>query len=166
MRTRRPKKREIVLSAEERNQLQGYARSRALPHALMRRAKVVLLSAEGHSNSAIAEALDLAKPTVGVWRDRFIAQGIAGLYGEARAGRPRTRDDEAVARLIRRALSTRPKGATHWSVRSFAHTHGVSKSTTARYFALFGVQPHRQKGFKLSNDPFFVEKCAISWGCT
>jgi len=116
------------------------------------------MSAEGHSNSAIAEALDLAKPTVGVWRDRFLKDGIAGLYGEARAGRPRTRDDEEVARLIRRALTTRPKDATHWSVRTFAHTHGVSKSTAARYFALFGVQPHRQKSFKLSNDPFFVEK--------
>lgn len=158
MRTGRPKKREIVLSAEERSQLQGYARSRALPHALVRRAKIVLMSAQGHSNSAIAEMLDLAKPTVGVWRDRFLAQGIAGLYGEARPGRPRTRDDEEVARLMRRALTSRPRAATHWSVRSFAKAHGVSKSTTARYFALFGLQPHRTKGFKLSNDPFFVEK--------
>ncbi len=158
MRTRRPKKREIVLSIEERQQLQGYARSRALPHALVRRAKVVLMSAAGHSNSAIAEALDLAKPTVGLWRERFLEAGIAGLYGEARAGRPRTRDDEDVARLIRRALTTRPKTATHWSVRSFAVATGVLKSTVARYFALFGIQPHRQRSFKLSNDPFFVEK--------
>ena len=158
MRTGRPKKREIVLSAREREQLQGYARSRALSHALVRRAKVVLMSAAGRSNSAIAEALDLAKPTVGVWRERFLAQGIAGLYGEVRPGRPRTRGDEEVARLIRRALTTRPKTATHWSVRTFAAATGVSKSTAARYFALFGVQPHRAKSFKLSNDPFFVEK--------
>ena len=65
---------------------------------------------------------------------------------------------EAVARLIRQALTTRPKDATHWSVRTFAKTHRVSKSTTARYFALFGVQPHRQRSFKLSSDPLFVEK--------
>lgn len=158
MRTGRPKKREIVLSAEERSQLQGYARSRALPAGLVRRAKIVLLSAAGHSNSAIAEALDLAKPTVGVWRDRFLAHGLAGLYGEGRAGRPRSHDDEQVARMIRTVLRTRPKAATHWTVRSVAEKTGISKSSVARYFSLFGVQPHRQKGFKLSNDPFFVEK--------
>jgi putative transposase len=63
-----------------------------------------------------------------------------------------------VAELINRALRSRPKNATHWSVRSLAEETGVSKSTVARYFALFGVQLHRSKNFKLSADPFFVEK--------
>jgi hypothetical protein len=155
-----------VLSIAERQQLQGCARSRALPHALVRRARIVPLPASGHSNSAVAEALDLAKPTVGLWRDRFLEAGVAGLYGEAHAGRPRTRNDVDVARLMRQALTTRPKTTTHWSVRTFAAAMGVSKSTVARDFVLFGVQSHRSRSFKLSNDSFFVEKVRdIVGGC-
>jgi putative transposase len=134
------------------------ARSRALPAALVRRARVVLMSAEGQSNRAIAQTLQLSRPTVGTWRKRFLERGIAGLYGEKPPGRPRTHDDEQVARWMRRALSTRPKEATHWSTRGFAKASGLSKSSVQRYFALFGIQPHRSKSFKLSNDPFFVEK--------
>ena len=59
---------------------------------------------------------------------------------------------------MRKVLQSRPPNATHWSVRSVAAHTGISKSTVARYFALFGLQPHRTKSFKLSTDPFFVEK--------
>jgi putative transposase len=74
------------------------------------------------------------------------------------AGRPRTYDNEAVAELIGKVLHSRPAAATHWSVRGMAAHTGISKSTVARYFKLFGLQPHRSKSFKLSTDPFFVEK--------
>lgn len=158
MKTGRPKKHTIVVSPLECEQLESYARSRALPHALVRRSNIVLMSARGHSNTGIAKALQVSAATVSLWRRRFLAHRIAGLYTEVRAERPRTYDDEAVARLIQRALTTKPKEATHWSARSFARATGVSKSTVQRYFALFGLQPHRTKGFKLSNDPFFVEK--------
>ena len=158
MRTGRPKKQDLVLSARERAQLVSYSRSRSLPHALVRRAQMVLRSAAGDSNTAIAERLGVSLPTVGLWRGRFLARGLAGLYAERPAGAPRTYDEEQVARLMRKALATRPKGATHWSVRSFAKVSGLSKSTVQRYFSLFGLQPHRRKSFKLSNDPFFVEK--------
>jgi transposase/AraC-like DNA-binding protein len=97
-------------------------------------------------------------PTVGKWRRRFVDQRLAGLHDELRAGRPRTYHDEQVAGLINRVLHSQPKAATHWSVRSMAGETGISKSTVARYFALFGLQPHRAKSFKLSTDPFFVEK--------
>ncbi len=80
------------------------------------------------------------------------------MHGELRPGRPRNYSDERVAALMRKVLRTRPPNATHWSVRSAAAASGISKSTVARYFALFGVQPHRSKSFKLSTDPFFVEK--------
>ena len=86
-------------------------------------------------------------------------QGIEGLHDELRAGRPRTHDDERVAEVINTALQTKPPdGATHWSVRAMAEQSGVSKSTVQRWFSLFAIQPHRQRYFKLSNDPFFVEK--------
>jgi putative transposase len=158
MKRGRPRSQEIELSEADRIELQSLARSRALPAALVRRARVVLMSAEGHSNSAIAQALDSSAPTVGSWRKRFLQRGIAGLYGEKPPGRPRSNDDEQVAKLMRRALNSRPKDGTHWSVRSFAKASGVSKSTVQRYFALFGLQPHRAKSFKLSTDAFFVEK--------
>ena len=77
---------------------------------------------------------------------------------DERAGRPRTHEDERVAEVINTALQTEPPDGTHWSVRSMADYTGVSKSTVQRWFNLFGVQPHRQRHFKLSNDPFFIEK--------
>src|SRR5215216_6697521 len=158
MKRGRPLHGHIALSDTERSELQSLARSRALPAALVPRARVVLLSVEGHSNNSIAQSLHISAPTVGSWRKRYLERGIAGLYGEKPPGRPRSHADEKVAKLMRRALSTKPKDATHWSVRSFAKTSGISKSVVQRYFALFGIQPHRSKSFKLSNDGFFVEK--------
>jgi len=72
-------------------------------------------------------------------------------------GGPATHEDDEVARLVRTVLKTRPREATHWSMRTVADETGISKSTVQRYFTLFGVQPHRSKSFKLSTDPFFVE---------
>ena len=143
MRTGRPKI-ELVLSDEERSQLQSFARSRSLPAALSTRARIVLSSADGELNSAIAERLKLTKGTVGKWRMRFIERRIAGLYDDVRVGKPRTIDDERVAQLIKTTLHTKPaNGSTHWSVRTVAAETGISKTSVARYFQLFGLQPHR-----------------------
>jgi putative transposase len=116
------------------------------------------LSAEGRSNTEIAERLGWAKATVGKWRQRFLEQRVAGLYDELRSGRPRSIVDEQIAVLIKRTLSRKPAGATHWSVRQAAHDSGISKSTVHRVFQAFAVQPHRSRSFKLSTDPFFIEK--------
>ena len=158
MRTGRPKIHVVTLSTDERNQLQRLACSRSLPHALVRRAKIVLMAAKGTTNMTIAEALQISNPTVGYWCQRFGAQGIAGLYDLPSGGRPRTYSDEEVARLMQQALAQRPERANHWSTRSFANATPLSKSTVHRYFTLFGLQPHRSRHFKLSTDPFFVEK--------
>jgi putative transposase len=157
MRTGRPKS-VLVLSTEEREQLQALVRSRSLPAGLVRRAKIVLHAADGEANSAIAKRLKLAEATVGKWRRRFVSHRLQGLHDELRPGRPRSLEDEAVAELINRALHTKPVAATQWSVRSFAQATKVSPSMAHRLFKLFGLQPHRQKSFKLSTDPFFVEK--------
>ena len=92
------------------------------------------------------------------WRKRCHSHGQAGFYGEQRPGRPRTHDDERVAGLLHEVLQSRPKQATHWTVRHVAPETGVPGSTVHRFFRLFGLQPHRRKSFKLSNDPFFVDK--------
>ena len=158
MRTGRPKA-ELLLTDAERSQLQSFARSRSLPAALSMRARIILDSANGEQNKDIAARLKLSMATVGKWRSRFLARRIAGLYDDMRPGKPRTIDDERVAQLIKTTLHSKPvDGSTHWSVRSVATETGISKSSVARYFQLFGLQPHRTEGFKLSNDPFFIEK--------
>ena len=153
----RPKQ-ELVLSPMEREQLVSMTHSRSLPHPLVRRAQIVLMSADGLSNTAIAEELNVTRPTVGVWRRRFMQQRLTGLYDELRTGAPRSIQDEEIATLVRKTIRKRPKDGTHWSCRSIAAETKVSKSTVHRVWNAFGLQPHRQKHFKLSTDPFFVEK--------
>ena len=148
----------VTVSAAESEQLGSIARSRSLPHSLVRRARIVLMSAEGVSNQTIAARCGVSVPTISHWRRCWRERGVAGLHGELRPGRPRSHDDEQVAALMRKVLHSRPPNATHWSVRGVAVQTGISKSTVARYFALFGLQPYRTKSFKLSTDPFFVEK--------
>ncbi len=154
----RPRTFELSLTNLERTQLVDWAASRSLPHSLVQRAQAILLSADGLANTEVAERVGLSHPMVGHWRRRFQRERLAGLYDAPRSGRPRTHDDDEVARLLRTVLKTKPANATHWSVRSVAAKTSISKSTVQRYFALFGVQPHRTKAFVLSTDPFFVEK--------
>jgi putative transposase len=148
----------VVLNKEQRQQLESFAGSRSLPHAQVERAKIVLMAAEGIQNIHIAAKLGTTRETVGKWRHRFVEQGIQGLYDELRPGRPRTVEDERVVSLIRKTLETKPVGGTHWSCRTMAKEIGVSKSTVQRVWNTFGLQPHRSRYFKLSTDPFFVEK--------
>ena len=154
----RPRRFALTLSPAERAQLTTWAQSRTLPHSHVQRAKAILLSADGLANTEIARRVGLSHPMVGHWRRRFHADRLAGLYDAPRSGRPRTHDDDEVARLVRMVLQTKPRNATHWSTRTVAAKTGISKSTVQRYFALFGVQSHRTTTFKLSTDPFFVEK--------
>jgi putative transposase len=157
MRTGRPKA-VLTISEEERAQLTALARSRSLPAALVQRAQIVLACACEPSNQAVAAALGVGAPTIGKWRRRFVAERVAGLHDELRPGRPRTIEDDTVAALIAKTLATKPEAGTHWSVRTMAGETGLSKSTVHRLFQLFGLQPHRSRSFKLSTDPFFVEK--------
>lgn len=154
----RPQERVLTLVDSEREELERIARSRSAAHGLVRRAQIILASAGGEANTSIAHRLGVTNPTICHWRKRWFELGLAGLYGEARPGRPRTHDEVAVADLLRTVLKSKPQGGTHWTVRSAAEATGLSKSTVARMLALFGVQPHRSKSFKLSTDPLFVDK--------
>jgi putative transposase len=155
--TGRPKK-PIVLADEEYEQLSAVINSRSLPHGLVRRARIVLLAADGVSNNDIAVRVGLSHQTVCQWRQRYLQQGLAGLYDELRPGRPRSVSDEEVARLVRKTLQTKPESGTHWTIRTVANDTGLSRPTVHRIWRAFGLQPHRQRHFKLSTDPFFVEK--------
>lgn len=148
----------LTLTQSERDELLAISRSRSLPQPLATRARIVLAAADGESNTEIAEQFGLSKPTVGLWRQRYLVQRLAGLYDEPRPGGPRSIRDEQIAALLRKTLKTKPKDGTHWTCRSIAAETKLSKSTVQRVWKAFGLQPHRQKYFKISTDPFFVEK--------
>jgi putative transposase len=157
MKIGRPAK-ELMVNVADRAELESIARSQSLLAALSRRAQMILRMADGESNSAVARGFRVSRPTVTMWRTRFRERGIAGLHNELKPGRPRSTSEEQIAELINTALKERPKGKTHWSRRGLAGETGLSKTTVHRYLTLFGVQPHRSRSFKLSTDPFFIEK--------
>ncbi len=150
--------RSVALEPEQREQVESLAASRSLPHALVTRARIALMAADGMENMVIAQRVGMSRISVGKWRRRFAEVGVRGLHDELRSGRPRSIGDEKIARLISRTLRTRPQNATHWTTRLIAGKSGISKSTVQRVWNAFGLQPHRHKAFKLSNDPFFIEK--------
>ena len=157
MRTGRPKM-AIVLSDQEQAQLKSIAGSRSLPYGLVTRARIIIMAAEGATNKAIAKKIGYSAYSVGLWRHRFLAQRLSGLHDELRPGRPRSISDERISELIRKTLQTKPRDGTHWSIRSIARETRISRPTVHRIWNAFGLQPHRQRHFKLSTDPFFVEK--------
>ena len=116
MRTGRPKVK-LTMSSDERAHLLAITRSRSLPAALTLRAKIVLACEREPNNAVVATQLGVGSHTIGKWRNRFITDRIDGLYDEARSGRPRTVEDEAVAELITKTLARKPKAATSSTTR-------------------------------------------------
>jgi transposase len=153
----RPKP-ELVLSDDERQTLAAWAARPKSTQRLALRARIVLACADEPSNKAVAERLGVWRGTVGTWRSRFVARRLEGLADEHRPGAPRTVTDADVERVVTRTLETKPTNATHWSTRGMAKAAGMSPSTVGRIWRAFGLKPHRADTFKLSTDPFFVEK--------
>src|SRR4029453_6641591 len=148
----------LVLSLDERTDLERQVRRRRVAHSLAERCRIILRCADGLASKAVAAELGVHEHTVGKWRRRFLKDRVDGLLDEARPGRPRTIDDEQVAAVIERTLRSTPTDATHWSIRSMAGATGFSHTTIRRIWTAFGLQPHRSEAFKLSSDPLFVEK--------
>ena len=99
------------------------------------------------------------RTTAGKWRSRFLASRLEGLTDEPRPGRPRTITDEHVEKVIAATLEQQPPdGDTHWSTRSMARSAGLSQTAVSRIWRAFGLKPHAVQTFKLSTDPYFVEK--------
>jgi len=148
----------VLLSDEEREQLQAWARRRKSAQALAQRSRIVLAAADGLNNTEIAERLGIHRGMAAKWRARFVGDRLDGLVDEPRPGRPRTIGDAQVEEVIVRTLETTPKDATHWSTRSLAAELGLSQSAVSRIWRAFGLQPHRSETWKLSRDPRFVAK--------
>jgi transposase len=148
----------VVLTGDERAQLEAWARRPKSAQALALRARIVLAAADGLGNTAISVRLGIALSTARKWRSRFLADHLDGLVDEPRPGRPRTISDERVEAVITRTLERTPANATHWSTRSLAAELGLSQSAVSRIWRAFGLQPHRQESWKLSRDPLFIDK--------
>src|SRR3990170_1248819 len=149
---------EVVLSDEEREVLERWARRPKSSQALAFRCRIVLAAAEGRSSTEIAAQLGCNLSTVGKWRGRFARRGVDGLHDESRPGKPRSISDADVERVIVKTLEEQPSDATHWSTRSMAQATGMSQTAISRIWRAFGLKPHRTEAFKLSPDPQFIDK--------
>jgi transposase len=147
------------VSEGQRALLERWARAHGTPQSVATRARIVLMAADGQSNSAIARTLDVSRPTVILWRERFAAGGPQALC-EVKEGRGRKRSISAakVKEIVVATTQTTPPGETHWSCRSMAKAQGVSPAAVQRIWDAHGLKPHRVRAFKISNDPRFTEK--------
>jgi transposase len=148
----------LELTDEERDQLVRWARRRKSSQALALRSRIVLGCASGLSNKAVAEREAVSQPTVGKWRSRFVESRLDGLVDDPRPGRPPTVTATQIEDVIVTTLEQTPENATHWSRAKMAERSGLSPSTIGRIWKAFELKPHRAEGFKLSNDPLFVDK--------
>ena len=148
----------LLLDDTERETLERWVRRPKTAQALALRARMILACAAGRSNIKVAADLDVSDETVEKWRSRFLERRLDGLSDQPRSGRPRAVTDADVERVITLTLETTPKDATHWSTRSMAQRSGLSHTTVSRIWRAFALQPHRTETFKLSADPFFIEK--------
>src|SRR5437870_5756521 len=153
-----PKRAEVVLSDEEREVLERWARRPQSSQALALRCRIVLAAADGEPSNEIAARLGCSRQTVGRWRGRFATRRLDGLHDEPRPGKPRSIGDEEIERVITKTLEERPPNATHWSTRSMAATTGMSQTAISRIWRAFGLKPHRTETFKLSPDPQLIDK--------
>ena len=148
--------------------MRGSSRSRSARAGLVRRARIVLLAADGLSNTEIARRAGASRTTVVEWRDRYQRLGVDGLEDAARPGRPRKVDHAAI---VTATLTPPPKslGVTHWSTRLLAARLGVSAATVARAWRAYGIKPWREQSFRFSTDPELVQGVGrvVGWvvGC-
>jgi transposase len=147
---------DIVLSTTEKKTLERLARSNTSSVRLARRAKLILLAAQGLDNQVIAAQLGVGRVQVGRWRTRYAEGGLQAIEKDLPRGGRKPRVDHQ--KIVELTTQTTPKSATHWSTRTMAEAAGVSATTVARVWRAHGLKPHRVRSFKVSRDPRFVEK--------
>jgi transposase len=142
----------MLLRSGDDSELSTLVRSSTVEAGLAQRARIVLLAAQGMSNTAIALAVGVSRPTVILWRNRYLEAGMAGLGDLARSGRPPVIDDLAV---VVETLAAPPAylGVTHWSARLLAQELGISFASVARIWRENDLKPWKRETFKFSTDP-------------
>jgi len=149
----------LFMTPEQQTTLETWVKAKTTHQRVVLRSRICLLAANGLANNAIAQKLDVSRPTVILWRNRFEESGPPGISEDAPHGQSSQRiDAQTVKLIVDTTLQTKPPDATHWSTRTLAKKIGVSHATIARVWDAHGLQPHRIKTFKMSNDKRFGEK--------
>lgn len=149
----------LELSAEDRMILEGVLARPSSPAGLARRARVVLLSAEGLSGVEIARRLGLTPEHVCRIRRRFVENGVAGLSDRKKSGRKDHALPQAtIERIVQLAMSPPPAGRTRWTTRLLAREVGHTRGTVSKVLQANGLKPHLSRTYKVSKDPEFAEK--------
>jgi len=151
---------ELRLTSSERAELKARLRSRTLPAEDVRRARVILLLAEGRSYSAIRQMLGCNPNYISRWKGRFEAERLAGLYSHYRGRAVEKRTPAREAKILEWTRRPPPDGSTHWSSRKLARHLGISHMMVARVWQRAGLKPHRIERYMASDDPDFETKAA------
>ena len=145
----RPDRRRLEAITKDRNASQKHAW----------RAAIILSSADGVGTNEIMRRTGKSKTCVWRWQERFMKEGIAGLlHDKTRPSRIPPLGPEVAARVVALTLADPPVETTHWTADLMARASGISASAVRRIWKAHGLQPHRYRQFKLSNDPNFVDK--------
>jgi transposase len=149
----------IEVTAGDRERLLAIAGDRNSPQKHVWRCRIVLLTADGHGTAAIMRQAGVAKTAVWRWQERFMQAGVDGLLRDkTRPPRIPPLGAEIIERVVQQTLAAPPGEVTHWTSPAMAKATGISVSSVLRIWRSHGLQPHRMRQFKLSNDPRFAEK--------
>jgi transposase len=149
----------IAVTPADRLWLEAIVRDRNSPQKHVWRARIVLLTAEGRGTNAITRLLGKDKTVVWRWQERFMHEGVAGLTRDkTRPSRIPPLPAATIDRVVGLTNQVPPHAATHWTAPAMAKAVGISPSSVRRIWAGQGLQPHRVRSFKISNDPKFADK--------
>lgn len=152
------KSNEIELTGTDKSLLEGWLRSTTLPQGQITRAKIVLALDEGRKASDVAQAQRVSAKTVHKWKNRFVSDGIDGLFDQPRPGRPSVIDAKTAKRVLRLTTERIPQEAAHWSVVLMAKYAGITTWQVRQIWKAADLKPHWIKTFKISNNPAFADK--------
>src|SRR6202045_2038798 len=149
----------IVLDRKARRELEQLLTDGNTAQKIAKRARIVLMTADGHGVVAVMREVGVSKTTVWRWQDYFAEAAVDGLI----KGRPKPPGQKPLSaamklKVVEKTVKERPANATHWSVRLMAEEMGISHTSVQRIWAEHGLKPHLVRSFKISNDPDFVAK--------
>ena len=149
----------LELSKDHHQQLERWLGALGTPQQVALRCRIILGIAAGKTEVIVASENGVNRKTIRLWRERFLTQGLQGLWEIAPGrGRKATYDSLRVKAVIDATLQSKPRGSTHWSCRTMAVAQGIGKSTVSNIWRGHNIKPHRTETFKLSRDPKFLEK--------
>ena len=149
----------VAVSAKDRRQLDAIVADRNSPQKHVWRAQIVLLTADGCGTAEIMRHTGVSKTAVWRWQERFMTDRVAGmLRDKTRPSRIPPLEPEVAARVVAATQADPPGETTHWTATAMATIQGISVSSVQRIWRKHGLQPHRTRLFKLSNDPQFAAK--------